>query len=265
MNETKRMALAFALMLASPLLRAELVTEVVSYQAGDATMKGYIAYDDKVEGKRPGVLVVHEWWGHNDYARKRAEMLAELGYTALAVDMYGDGQTAGHPKEAGKFAGTIRKNLPLMKERFMAALETLKGHATVAADDTAAIGYCFGGGVVLEMARQGVELDGVASFHGSLGASTPAQPGMVKAEILVANGAADPMTTTAQIDAFEAEMDAAGVKYELHNYEGVQHSFTNPDADKFAAEFDLPLAYDKEADEDSWAKLQAFLKRNFED
>lgn len=260
-----KILISTAALLLPPLAQAELVTEAVSYPAGDVTMQGYLAYDDAVEGERPGVLVVHEWWGHNDYARKRAEMLAALGYTALAVDMYGEGKTAEHPKEAGEFAGAVRKNLPVMKERFTAALDLLKKHPTVADDDIAAIGYCFGGGVVLEMARAGVDIDGVASFHGSLGTSTPAQPGAVKADIMVANGGADPMTTEAQIEAFKAEMEAAGVDYRFYNYEGVKHSFTNPDADKFGEQFDLPLGYDKAADEDSWAKLQGFFDAIFKD
>ncbi len=265
MKLRSKMLVAITALLLAPWVQAELVTEAVSYEAGDTTMQGYIAYDDALEGERPGVLVVHEWWGHNDYARKRAEMLAELGYTALAVDMYGEGKTADHPKAAGQFAGAVRKNLPVMKERFLAGLEMLKAHDTVAADDIAAIGYCFGGGVVLEMARQGVDIDGVASFHGSLGASEPAQPGAVKADVFVANGAADPMTTEEQIKAFKAEMTAAGADYEFHNYEGVKHSFTNPNADQVAEEFDLPLGYDEEADKDSWAKLQAFFEGIFAD
>jgi len=142
---------------------AEIVTGEISYKQGDTVMKGFVAYDDEVDGVRPGILVVHEWWGHNAYARKRARMLAELGYTALAVDMYGDGKTADHPDDAGKFSSAVGGNLPLAKARYDAALAALKQQPTVEADKIAAIGYCFGGGILLNMARMGTDIDGVIS------------------------------------------------------------------------------------------------------
>ena len=191
--------------------QAVVIGKEVSYQGGDVTLRGYLAYDDSFTGKRPGILVVHEWWGHNAYARKRAEMLAALGYTALAVDMYGDGKTADHPDDAGRFAGAVRKNLPLMKERFMVARKFLNAHATVDSEKNAAIGYCFGGGVVLEMARQGADLDGVVSFHGSLGGGGEVRAGSVTAKIMVANGAADSFVSAEQIAAFMAEIDRKSV------------------------------------------------------
>ena len=154
-------------------------------------LKGYLAFDDSVEDKRPGVLVVHEWWGHNEYARKRARMLAELGYTALAVDMYGDGKEAAHPDDAAKFAGEVMQKMEVAKGRFAAAMKVLQNHETTHADRIVAIGYCFGGGVVLHMARFGVDLDGVVNFHGLLATSKPAQSGVVKAKILVCHGAED--------------------------------------------------------------------------
>jgi dienelactone hydrolase len=244
-------------------VQAAVVGREVRYQAGDTTLRGYLAYDDAIEGMRPGVLVVHEWWGLNAYARKRADMLAKLGYTALAVDMYGEGKTADHPDDAGKFAAAVSKNLPLMKARFIAALEYLDDQPTVNPDKIAAIGYCFGGGVVLQMARAGVDLDGVASFHGSLGGGTALPPGTIKARILVANGADDPFTTPEQIAAFKAEMDAAGADYTFINYPGAKHSFTNPDADEYGKRFNMPLAYDAEADAASWQALQDFLREVF--
>jgi len=251
------------LMLFSLSSRAALVGEEVSYQAGDTLLKGYIAYDASLEGRRPGILVVHEWWGHNDYARKSAERLAALGYTALAVDMYGDGKTAEHPDDAGKFAGAIRQDLPLMRSRFEAAREFLNRHPTVDPELNAAIGYCFGGGVVLEMARQGFDLDAVVSFHGSLGSGSPAEAGKVRARILVANGADDPFVTPEQIAAFKAEMDAAGADYTFINYPGARHSFTNPDADRFGERFGLPLAYDTAADADSWQAMRELFEVAF--
>lgn len=229
-------------LLLSVAARAEIRGQEVSYSDGTVTMKGYLAYDDALEGKRPGVLVVHEWWGHNDYARSRARMLAAMGYTALAVDMYGDGRTASHPAEAGAFAGAVRRNLPLARARFEAALEALRRHPTVATDRTAALGYCFGGSVVLEMARLGLDLDAVVSYHGSLALSTPAEPGRVKARVAVFTGADDPMIPPAQVEGFRQDMDKVGARLTLVSYPGVKHSFTNPEADQLGARFGLPLA-----------------------
>lgn len=243
--------------------QAEVVGKEVSYQAKGMTMKGYLAYDDQAKGRRPAVLVVHEWWGLNDYARKRARMLAELGYTALAVDMYGHGKQASHPDDAGKFAAEVRKNRDVARARFEAAMKLVKKQKSVDPSKIAAIGYCFGGSVVLEMARQGEPLAAVASFHGGLGTDTPAQPGKVKAQIMVFTGADDPMAPATDVDAFKAEMDKAGAHYKVVSYPGVKHSFTNPDADEYGKKFNLPLAYNAEADKSSWADLQQFLARVF--
>lgn len=237
--------------------------EVVEYSDGATVMKGYLAYDDAVKGKRPGVLVVHEWWGHNDHARNSARKLAELGYTALAVDMYGDGKTADHPKSAGAFAGEVNKNMAVAEARFRAAMKMLHAHASTDPGKTAAIGYCFGGGIVLEMARRGVDLDAVASFHGSLGTKAPAQAGKIKARLLIANGADDPFVKPEQIAAFKAEMDEAGVTYQFVNYAGAKHAFTNPDADANGAKFNLPLQYNAEADKASWAKMRELFAQVF--
>lgn len=242
---------------------AALVTKEVSYKDGDTVMKGYLAYDNKFKGKRPGVLVVHEWWGHNAYARKRAEMLAGLGYTALAVDMYGNGKHTEHPKDAGAFSGEVKKNMAVAESRFLAARTLLANQVVTDENKIAAIGYCFGGGIVLEMARRGVDLDAVVSFHGSLPTTHPAQKGMVKARVLVLNGADDPFTKPEQIKAFKDEMKAAGVNYEFVNYPGAKHSFTNPDADKYGKQYNLPLAYNKKADKASWKKMQQLFKEVF--
>lgn len=237
----------------------------IDYRAADGTvLKGYLAIDTSQVGRRPGVLVVHEWWGHNAYARQRAELLAALGYPALAVDMYGGGQQADHPQDAGKFAGAVRANLPLMQERFRAALELLRAQPQVDPAQVAAIGYCFGGSVVLEMARAGVDLKGVASFHGSLGGGSTARPGQVKARVLVLNGAADSFIPAEQIAAFKAEMAAAGVNYRFIDYAGALHSFTNPAADEYARRFNMPVGYHAEADRASWAELQRFFSEIFQ-
>jgi len=249
-------------LLAAPAIGALIGTEV-SYSSGETTMKGYLAYDDAISGRRPGVLVVHEWWGQNEYARKRARMLAELGYTALAVDMYGNGKLATHPEDASKFSGELRNNLTEATARFEAAMKLLRLHPTVEPGKIAAIGYCFGGGIVLEMARRGFNLRAVASFHGSLGTEHPTRKGMIKAKLLVANGADDPFTTPEQIAAFKQEMDAAEVDYKFINYPGAKHSFTNPDADKLGKQYNLPLAYNQAADEASWQALQELFREAF--
>ena len=243
-------------------LQAAVVGKEVSYQTGDTVMKGYLAYDDALTGKRPGILVVHEWWGHNSYARKRAEMLAELGYTAMAVDMYGDGKTADHPDNAGKFATAVRQDQDMMQARFNAARHYLNSQETVDPELNAAIGYCFGGSVVLGMARSGADLDGVVSFHGSLGGLPPISD-KVTAKVLAANGADDPFNSKETIELFKEEMETAGVDFEFINYPGVKHSFTNPDANVFGEKFGLPLEYNAEADKASWQKMQQFLDSIF--
>jgi dienelactone hydrolase len=243
--------------------QAAIKTKTVDYHSGDTVMKGYVAWDDAIKGKRPGVLVVHEWWGHNDYARKRARMLAQLGYVAMSVDMYGDGKTAAHPKDAGAFSSAVMQNLPVAQKRFEAAMAVLKARDDVDSHKIAAIGYCFGGGVVLAMARRGVDLKGVVSFHGSLGAGAPAQKGKVKAKVLVYNGADDPFTKPEAIKAFKQEMTAADVSFKFVNLPGAKHSFTNPQADEFGKKFNLPLAYNKAADEKSWQGMQDFFKKIF--
>ncbi len=235
----------------------------VEYRAGETVLKGYLAENPNLKGKRPAVLVVHEWWGHNEYARKRARMLAEQGYVALAVDMFGEGKTARHPEDAGKFAAEAMKNKAVGEARFNAALDFIRKQPTVDATRIAAIGYCFGGGVVLHMARQGADLKGVASFHGSLATDTPAQPGKVKARILVFNGEDDKMIPPDQVAAFREEMARAGADFRYVGYPGIRHSFTNPDADTYAKEFNLPLAYDRKADRDSWKQTLQFLKDIF--
>jgi dienelactone hydrolase len=235
----------------------------VEYDAGGTTLKGYLAYDDGFPDKRPGILVVHEWWGHDEHARRRARMLAEAGYTALAVDMYGDGKQAQHPDDAGKFSGEIRKNMELGRQRFLAAKKLLQAHEFTDPERIGAIGYCFGGSVVLQMARDGMDLDGVASFHGGLTTDAPAKSGAVKAKILVLHGAEDKFVSPEQIGEFRKEMKDAGADLRFVSYPGAAHSFTNPQADDYAKRFNLPLGYNAEADGKSWAEMKAFFKELF--
>lgn len=242
--------------------KSKITGEQVTYSADSVNMKGYIAYDASKQGKRPGILVVHEWWGHNPYARHRADMLAQIGYVALAVDMYGDGKTADHPKDAGMFAGEVMKRGPGATARFMKAMEILKANPNVDGNNIAAIGYCFGGSTVLNMARQGLDLKAVASFHGGLGTGTPAKKGEVKAKVLVCNGGADKFIPQSDIDAFKKEMEDAGVTYTFKSYEGALHGFSNPAADSLGKKFDMAIAYNAAADSASWADMKAFLMEN---
>lgn len=242
---------------------AEIITKELTYSAGVTTLKGFLAYDDAIKGKRPGILVVHEWWGQNEYIHERARMLAGLGYTALALDMYGEGKQAEHPDDAGAFSKAVMSDLPVAQARFEAALDLLKKQETVDPKNIAAIGYCFGGGVVLTMARLGVDLKGVVSFHGSLGSDAKTKSGAVKAKILVCNGAADPFVTADQIDALKKEMAAANADMTFKSYADAKHAFTNPGATALGKKFNLPLAYNKAADKASWADMQKFFHQIF--
>lgn len=253
MMRTGRMLGVAALLLAvGPAVSAAVKTKVVPYKQGDTALQGFLAWDDTAKGKRPGVIVVHEWWGHNEHARNQARRLAEAGYVAFALDMYGRGKVTLHPADAEGFMKEATKDPAILTARFNAALDQLKKSPHVDPERIAAIGYCFGGAVVLGMARSGADLDAVVSFHGSLGTQTPAGPGTIRARVLVMTGAADPMTPPDLVEGFENEMKAAGARYEVVSYPGVKHSFTNPDAHKAGMD---ALAYDAEADRKSWAKM----------
>lgn len=219
-----------------------------------------IIYTSKSKKPGPAAIVVHEWWGLNNYARNQARRLAEQGYTAIAVDMYGHGKVADHPKDAEAFMNAAFADPDTLNARFNAALAALKGEHNVDAARIYGVGYCFGGAVVLNQARQGAPLAGVASFHGSLGTQTPAEPGAIKARLLVATGGADPMVPPEQVGNFVEEMSNAGASLELISFPGVLHSFTNPEATAFGKKFDMPLAYDEKADQASWQALMEFIR-----
>lgn len=206
-----------------------------------------------------GVIVVHEWWGLNQYAKDRAKMLAEAGYTAIAVDMYGHGKVADHPNDAQGFMQAALENPDKVSARFNAAKDILKKHKNVDPSRVYAMGYCFGGAVVLNQARLGNDLAGVASFHGSLSAAVEAKPGDIKAKVLVAHGGADPMVPVEQVTGFIQEMLTLGVDLEFLNYPQAKHSFTNPEATEKGKKFNLPLAYDEKADTESWNAFLAFI------
>ncbi len=242
---------------------AKIQGKEVKYSANGVTLKGYLAYDDTIKAKRPGVLVVHEWWGLNDYARKRARMLAKLGYTAFALDLYGEAKQAKNPEEAGKLSGMVMGNLDDAQARFDAALELLRYQKNTDPKRIAAIGYCFGGGVVLNMALRGVDLDGVVSFHGILPTNAPAKPEEVKAAVLVLHGEDDQFVKPEQVEKFKELMKNEKVDFEIVTYPNAKHSFTVPEADANAKKFNIPIEYNAEADKKSWAKMEEFLKKVF--
>ena len=253
-------ASAAALLLVSALSHAEVATKEVTYKQGDTELQGFFAWDAAAKGKQPGVLVVHEWWGHNQHARNQAIRLAKAGYVGFALDMYGKGKVTTHPKDAQEFMAEATKDPAVVKARFLAALELLKQDPHVDPERIAALGYCFGGAVALGMARQGVDLDAVVTFHGALGTQQPAAPGAVKARLLILTGADDPMVGPDQVEAFKKEMTAAGAKFDVVSEPHAKHAFTNPDADKVGM---AALGYNAEADKDSWERMLKFLAEVF--
>jgi dienelactone hydrolase len=234
-------------------------TEVVTYKHGDTVLEGYLAYDDSQAGKRPGVLVVHEWLGLNDHAKKRAEMLAELGYVAFACDMYGKGVRGSGPQDGPKLSAPYKEDRKLMRARASAGLDVLRHHARVDTSRLGAIGFCFGGTTALELARGGSDLRGVVGFHAALGTPKPAQPGQVKAKVLVCHGADDPHVPPPEVQAFEVEMQKAGVDWQLNAYGNAVHSFTNHAANDKAH----GVAYNAEADRRSWQAMRDFFAEAF--
>jgi dienelactone hydrolase len=252
-------ALVGMLSMAAP-ATAAVKGEAIEYRHGGVVLEGYLAYDDAAPGKRPGVLVVHEWVGHNPYVRKRAEMLAELGYVAFALDMYGKGVLAKNPMEAAEKAGVFKKDRALMRARATAGLEILAKGGRVDPQKLAAMGYCFGGTTVLELARGGAPLLGVVSFHGALETPHPEDARNIKGKVLALHGAADPFVPPAEVAAFEKEMSDAKVDWQLVKYGGAVHSFTNPGAGNDPAK---GAAYDAKADARSWQAMKDFFAEIF--
>ncbi len=232
--------------------------EAVSYTADTLQLKGFVTFDEGKEGKRPAVLIVHEWWGLTEYPRNRAKQLAEMGYVAMAVDMYGNGQTVETPQEAQALATPFYQNPALAKTRLDAALAKLKTYPQVDTANIAAIGYCFGGFVVLNAAKQGAALNGVVSFHGGL-AGVPPVKGLLKANVLVCHGGADNFVPDAEVNAFKKSMDSIGSNYTFKVYPGATHAFTNPNADEKAAKYNMPIKYNAAADSASWNDMKTFF------
>ncbi|MGV6806457.1 MAG: dienelactone hydrolase family protein [bacterium] len=238
-------------------------SQEIQYDINGKPYTGYLALPDGNAEPQPCVIVVHEWWGHNDYARRRARMLADAGYVAFALDMYGAGKTASTPAEAGALMQALMDEEGAILERFEGALAWVKNNPHVDSNRIAAIGYCFGGAVVLNMARAGLDLAAVASFHGFLATDNPVAPGQIKGKVAAFHGNDDAMVGPDQVSAFKSEMEAAGVDYLFVGYDGTTHGFTNPQASINGEKYGLPLAHNPQADADSWQQMLKLLEEAF--
>ena len=235
---------------------ATIVTQPVAYSQGGIDLEGYLAYDDSISGKMPGVLVVHEWWGLNDYARSRAERLAQMGYVAFALDMYGKGKSTTHPEQASAWMKAVNSNIDHWVQRAKAGLNVLKQQPRVDTDRLAAVGYCFGGATVQVLAYSGEDLKGVVSFHGSLIPPTKEQAMRTRAKVLICHGAEDPMIQPEALTTYVKSMNATSIDWQMIAYGGTRHSFTNPEADKRGMD---ALAYNPSADRRSWQHMSIFF------
>jgi dienelactone hydrolase len=232
--------------------------ESVTFPVDTVTSQSYVVYDENKPGPRPVVLVVPEWWGLNDYPKSRARQLAELGYLAMAVDVYGNGKTVDNPKDAGAMASSFYKDPQMTMNRLMAAVAKVKAMPQADTAHISAIGYCFGGGILLNSARLGFDVDGIVSFHGSL-TGTPVKKELLKAKILVCHGAADPFVPEQQVTAFKKSMDSIGADYIFKAYPDATHAFTNPAATEVGKKFNIPISYNAAADSASWQDMKSFL------
>ena len=238
-------------------------TARIDYRVGDSIHQAYLANDESISGPRPGVIIVHEWWGVNDYIIDRTQQLAELGYVALAIDMFGNGKIAENPDEAGELMNGVLGDMKAGTEALRAGYEVLLEQPSVDEEKTAAIGYCFGGAMVLHMARIGLPLTAVASFHGALGSFHQAQPGSISPRILVCHGEADSMVTMDDVAGFRAEMDAAQANYEVKLYAGAKHGFSSREADVNGSKYGIDVGYNAAADAASWQATQSMFNEVF--
>jgi len=256
----KKMLLLLMMLCLAVTAEAAVKTVVVEYKQGDTVLEGYLAWDDATNISRPAVLVVHEWTGLGPYVKKRAEMLAELGYVAFAADIYGKGVRPATPAEAGKTAGIYKNDRSLMRARAKAGLDTLITQKFVDPKRLAAIGYCFGGTTVLELARDGADIRGVVSFHGGLSTPTPQDARNIKGKVLTLHGADDPFVKADEVAAFQEEMRKAGLDWQFVSYGGAVHSFTNPEAGNDNSK---GAAYNEKADKRSWEATKLFFTEIF--
>ncbi len=242
----------------------QIKTEAVTYQLDSVTMQGYVAWDSATNAKRPVVMIVHEWWGLNDYTKSRAKQLAELGYLAFAVDMYGNGKTVNNPTSAGELSGPFYKDAMMARSRFDAGLSKALDFNVADSNKIAAIGYCFGGTQVLNFALLGDKLNGVVSFHGGLQTTPAFDKSLLKAKVLVCHGEADPFVPAEQVAAFKKGMDSIGANYTFVGYPNATHAFTNPGSTELGKRFNIPIAYNAAADTASWNEMKQFLNKLFQ-
>lgn len=235
----------------------------VDYSCQGQTHNAYFSWDDTVDHARPGVILIHEWWGLNDYIRMRADQVAELGYCALAIDMYGSGEIAAQPDRAGELMQSVTSNMSLAEERLRCGYQALLNESLVDHAKTAAMGYCFGGAMALHMARIGLPLNAVATFHAALPSFAETKAGDVQADILVCHGNDDAMVSAEDLASFEKDMARLSVSCEVQRYDNVGHGFTNPEADNNREKFGVPLAYNQAADASSWIAMQNLYARAF--
>jgi len=236
--------------------------ENITYNGDNATLDGFIVYDENNSKKRPAILVVPEWWGLTDYPKYRARELAKLGFVAFAVDIYGNGKIADNPDSATKYSSAFYKDPQKAKARIDAAIAKIKTYSQVDTSNIAAVGYCFGGGILLNTVRLGDELKGVVSFHGSL-IGTPADKNLLKSKILVCHGGADPFVKPEDVTLFKKQMDSIGASYTFKVYGGAKHAFTNPGATALGEKFNMPIAYNAAADTASWQDMKVFFGELF--
>ncbi len=236
--------------------------EAVAYNLDSVNMNGFVAYDESIEGERPVVMIVHEWWGLNDYAKSRAKQLAGMGYLVMAVDLYGDGITAEDPETASKLSKPFYENPVMAKSHFDAALEKIKTYPQADTNRIAALGYCFGGGMVLNFARMGGDFKGVVSFHGNLLGVAPKKE-LLKADILVCHGEDDKFVSAPEVKAFKRELDEITAAYTVRTYAGATHAFSNPAATEKGKKYDIPVAYNAAADTASFKEMELFLEKVF--
>ena len=259
----KRLLMILAsLLLLGSVAQGAVVTQTIAYRQNGVNLQGYLAFDSSVKGKRPGVLIVHEWWGLNDYARHRAEQLAALGYVAFALDMYGKNKVTKHPEQAKEFMTQVTKNITTWQQRALAGLNILKNQPNTDPDRIAAIGYCFGGSTVQQLAYSGAKIRGIVSFHGSLLPPPASATQHIKTKFLICDGAADPFNKPEKIPAYITAMDASGIDWRMVIYGHAKHGFTNPDADKYG----MPqVSYNRRADLRSWQAMRQFFNEIFSD
>jgi len=240
--------------------QAEVLKKAVSYQHEDVKLEGYLAYDDSIEGKRPAVLVSHEWWGLNDYVRQRVERLAAMGYVAFGLDMYGKHKVTKHPQQAAEWMKQVNRDVHLWQQRALAGLEVLKKEPKTDTARIAAIGYCFGGATVQQLAYSGANIKGVVSFHGTLLPPPDDQGKRVKAKILICHGGSDPFIEEGAVQHYISAMERSGLDWQMVIYGGAKHSFTNPEADRMGMN---ALQYSKSADQRSWEHMKRFFEEIF--